>query len=172
MRWSLPRGHRPCRRFFVPLGSEADAQVAEVAQTATAVAHRFDDAYWAEHCVAGKEPTELWQELASADLLGIGLPEAYGGVGGGVTESAALVETLAELGRPLFSLITTHICREVLLRHGTAEQRTRYLPDVAAGRLGVAFAITEPDAGTNTFAIRTSATVQAEGSLLLSGHKC
>ena len=145
---------------------------AGVAQAAADVARRFDDRYWADHCAAGKEPAELWQELARADLLGIGLPEEHGGVGGGVTESAALVETLAELGRPLFSLITTHICREVLLRHGSPEQRARYLPEVAAGRLRFAFAITEPDAGTNTFAIRTSATVQPDGTLLLSGHKC
>ena len=135
------------------------------------MAARFDDAFWRERCAAGTEPVALWKELAAADLLGLGLPESYGGVGAGVTEAAALVETLAAAGRPLFSLITTYICGEVLLRHGSDQQRTRYLPGIASGDLRLAFAITEPDAGTNSFAIRT-ATRPADDGLLLSGHKC
>jgi acyl-CoA dehydrogenase len=142
-----------------------------VAEAAAAVAAQFDDAFWREHCAAGTEPVALWKELAAADLLGLGLPESYGGVGAGVTEAAALVETLAAAGRPLFSLITTYICGEVLLRHGSEQQRTRYLPGIASGDLRLAFAITEPDAGTNSFAIRTAAR-PAEDGLLLSGHKC
>jgi alkylation response protein AidB-like acyl-CoA dehydrogenase len=142
-----------------------------VAEAAAAVAARFDDAFWREHCAAGTEPVALWKELAAADLLGLGLPESYGGVGAGVTEAAALVETLAAAGRPLFSLITTYICGEVLLRHGSEQQRTRYLPGIASGDLRLAFAITEPDAGTNSFAIRT-ATRPVDDGLQLSGHKC
>jgi acyl-CoA dehydrogenase len=142
-----------------------------VAEAAAAVAAEFDDTFWREHCAAGTEPVALWKELAAADLLGLGLPDSYGGVGAGVTEAAALVETLAAAGRPLFSLITTYICGEVLLRHGSERQRTRYLPGIASGDLRLAFAITEPDAGTNSFAIRTAAR-PADDGLLLSGHKC
>jgi alkylation response protein AidB-like acyl-CoA dehydrogenase len=141
-----------------------------VAATAASVAARFDEDYWLRHCADGAEPVELWRALAAADLLGLGLPEDYGGVGGGVTESAALSESLAVGGFPLFSLITTHICRELLLRHGSEEQRRRFLPGVAAGTLRLAFAITEPDAGSNSFAIRTRVTMGAVGWGWLSGN--
>jgi alkylation response protein AidB-like acyl-CoA dehydrogenase len=145
---------------------------AAVVEAAASVASQFDEAYWREHCATGSEPVELWKELATADLLGLGLPESCGGVGGGVSEAAALVETLAACGRPLFSLITTYICGEVLLRHGSEAQRRQYLPAISAGELRLAFAITEPDAGTNSFAIRTSAQPADDGDLLLTGHKC
>lgn len=143
----------------------------EVAKTAERVVTGFDDDYWRAHCRDRRHPVELWQALAAADLLGLGLPEEYGGSGGGVTEAAALVEATARLGRPLFSLLTTYICSELLLRHGSEEQRSSYLPRVAAGTCRFAFAITEPDAGTNSFAIRTTVRAEADG-LVLSGHKC
>ena len=146
------------------------ASAPDVATTAERVLDAFDDDYWQEHCRAGRHPDELWRALAAADLLGLGLPEQYGGTALGVTEAAALVETTARAGRPLFSLLTTYICGELLLRHGSEQQRSTYLPSLANGTLRLAFAITEPDAGTNSFAIRTSVR-RAEGGLLLSGHK-
>jgi alkylation response protein AidB-like acyl-CoA dehydrogenase len=79
---------------------------------------------------------------------------------------------MGRLGRPLFSLLTTYICGELLLRHGNDKQRAHYLPAIAAGACRFAFAITEPDAGTNSFAIRTTARDEGVDSLSLSGHKC
>jgi alkylation response protein AidB-like acyl-CoA dehydrogenase len=146
------------------------ASALDVTAAAAGVLDAFDDHYWQEHCSSGRHPDELWHALAAADLLGLGLPEEYGGTGLGVTEAAVLVETTARAGRPMFSLLTTYICGELLLRHGSEKQRSTYLPPLAAGTLRLAFAITEPDAGTNSFAIRTSIR-RAEGGLLLSGHK-
>src|SRR3954469_12778592 len=130
------------------------ASVLDVTQAAEQVLARFDDDYWREHCREGRHPDELWAELARADLLGLGLPDDLGGSGLGLTEAAALVETTARAGRPLFSLLTTYICGELLLRHGSDDQRTTFLPKLADGTLRFGFAITEPDSGTNSFAIR------------------
>ena len=143
-----------------------------VAGTAEEVLARFDDDYWRLHCRDRRHPVELWQELARADLLGLGLPERYGGTDAGLAAAAALVETTGRVGRPLFSLLTTYICAELLLRHGNDKQREQYLPAVADGTCRFAFAITEPDAGTNSFAIRSAVREDGSGALLLTGHKC
>lgn len=144
----------------------------DVAGAAADVAARFDDDYWAAHCATRTHPAELWQALSDADLLGLGIPSSYGGSDAGVTEVAALVEALARQGRPLFSLLTTYICGELLLRHGSDAQREAWLPRIANGTGRFAFAITEPDAGTNSFAIRTSVRADGDGSLRINGHKC
>lgn len=143
----------------------------EVAQTTEKVFAGFGDDYWHQRCRTGTAPAELWRALADADLLGLGLPEQYGGADRGLAEAAALCETAARLGRPLFALLTTYICGELLLKHGSDAQRSAYLPAMSAGHCRFAFAITEPDAGTNSFAIRT-AVREDDGGLLLSGHKC
>lgn len=144
----------------------------DVAAATADVIARFDDDYWSLHCRERRHPDELWKALAAADLLGLGLPSSYAGSDGGVTEVAALVEALARAGRPLFSLLTTFICGELLLRHGSDSQRRAWLPRIADGSARFSFAITEPDAGTNSFAIRTSVRHDDDGSLRLSGHKC
>src|SRR3954451_6557121 len=95
------------------------ARTAEVAATTRDVLARYDDDYWRRHCVDQRHPQEMWQELGRAGLLGLGLPEALGGTGHGVGEAAAMVETMARAGRPLFSLLTTYICGELLLQHGS-----------------------------------------------------
>src|SRR3954452_17754896 len=145
---------------------------ADVTRTTEHVLAGFDADYWRTHCRDRLHPADLWQALARADLLGLGLPEEFGGAGAGVTHAAALVETTARLGRPLFSLLTTYICGELLLRHGNDKQQAHYLPAVAAGECRFAFAITEPDAGTNSFAIRTTARDDGVEGLSLVGHKC
>jgi alkylation response protein AidB-like acyl-CoA dehydrogenase len=151
---------------------DADGPAREVADAACDVVARFDDDYWRGHCDRRQHPDELWAALAGADLLGLAVPEAYGGSGRGLREVATLVEALAVQGRPLFSMLTTYICGELLLRHGSDDQRARHLPSICDGTRRFAFAITEPDAGTNTFAIRTSVRPDDDGSLALSGHKC
>lgn len=158
-------------RVGAPAPAAVDPEVAEVVEATASVAARFDEGYWREHCRDHRRPVELWEALAKSDLLGLGVAEEQGGAGGGLVHVAAVVETLAAAGLPLFSLLTTHICRELLLRHGSDEQRRAHLAATAAGERVFAFAITEPDAGTNTFAIRTTARETADGTLRLSGQK-
>lgn len=122
------------------------------------IAGRFGAAYIRERHRAGLPPTELWDALAERGYLGVNLPEAHGGGGRGMTELAAVGEELATAGCPLLLLVVSPaIAGSILARHGSEEQRERWLRGIAAGTTRIAFAVTEADAGTNTHNISTRA---------------
>jgi alkylation response protein AidB-like acyl-CoA dehydrogenase len=100
----------------------------------------------------------LWSELGEAGFLGTLVPEAHGGAGLGMTEMAVLMESLAERGVPLLFLVTSAVMGTLaIVKHGSEEQKKRFLPGLVSGREKFCFALTEPDAGSNSFAITTRA---------------
>jgi alkylation response protein AidB-like acyl-CoA dehydrogenase len=123
------------------------------------IASGFGPQYYAQHA-AGRTPCdELWTKLGEAGFIGVNIPAEYGGGGGGLTELALVCEELGAQGTPLLLLVVSAaISAEVLTRFGTDEQRTAWLPGLAAGTTKVVFAITEPDAGSNTHRLSTTAT--------------
>jgi alkylation response protein AidB-like acyl-CoA dehydrogenase len=122
------------------------------------IAADFGPAYIRDRVEAGEPPTELWEALASRGYLGVNIPEEYDGGGRGLTELAAVGEELAKAGCPLLLLLVSPaIAGSVLARHGTRAQKERWLRGIGRGDLRVAFAITEPDAGTNTHNLATRA---------------
>ncbi|NNG36573.1 acyl-CoA/acyl-ACP dehydrogenase [Nakamurella sp. DB0629] len=119
--------------------------------------------------------TQLWAELADAGFLGVNVPEQFGGGGMGMSELAVVAEGAASVGCPLLlTLVSCAINVEILARHGSAEQQQEWLPKLAAGRK-LAFAITEPDAGSNSHQIATTAKPvdpgDPAGDWLISGQK-
>jgi len=136
-----------------------------------AITDKYGCAYFAERAAAHEPTTELWQDLAHHGFIGINLPEEYGGGGAGMSELAIVCEETAAHGCPLLLLlVSSAISGELLTRHGTVEQRREWLPRMACGDTKVVFAITEPDAGSNTCQIATTAT--RDGSdYLLNGTK-
>lgn len=123
-----------------------------------AVVRKFGGDYYAEKARTGEPTTELWQALGDAGFIGVNLPEEYGGGAAGLAELTVVCEESAATGCPLLLLlVSAAICGEVITRYGTDEQRARWLPPLAAGRTKMAFAITEPDAGSNSHRIATSA---------------
>ena len=100
---------------------------------------------------ARNEPQlELWADLAAAGFIGINIPTEYGGGGAGLTELVLVAEESAGTGSPLLLLlVSSAISVEILARHGSADQKQEWLPRLAAGEK-MAFAITEPDAGSNS----------------------
>jgi alkylation response protein AidB-like acyl-CoA dehydrogenase len=107
---------------------------------------------------AGEPPRELWDALAEKGYLGINLPERYGGGGLGMYGLQAVGEEIAAAGCSLLLIVVSPaIVGSILVRHGTEAQRERWLPEIAAGTTRVAFAITEPDAGTNSHNLSTAA---------------
>ncbi|MEO3868138.1 acyl-CoA dehydrogenase family protein [Nonomuraea sp. B12E4] len=125
------------------------------------VCSRYDLAYW-QRCETGKRwPEEVWEELAEGGWLGLAVPEEHGGGGQGLLELAVATETLAASGAAGGSaftyVLTPGFGALTLARHGTAEQRAALLPPLAAGEVETCFALTEPDAGSNSLAITTSA---------------
>lgn len=116
-------------------------------------------AYFAETSRAGRSPTELWQELGRAGFLGVNIPVEHGGGGQGIRELAVVTEEVAAAGSPLMLLaLSPAVCAAILVRHGSPEQQRTWLPGLASGEQIMAFAITEPDAGSNSHNIATTAT--------------
>ncbi|QWZ07852.1 acyl-CoA/acyl-ACP dehydrogenase [Nocardioides panacis] len=127
--------------------------------------------YFTAQARSGGKTTELWREIGRNGYLGINIPEEYGGGGGGIGDVAAVCEELAAQGCPLLMMVVSPaICGTVITRFGTEEQKRRWLPGIADGTATMAFAITEPDAGTNSHNITTTARRDA-GGWVLKGRK-
>jgi len=136
-----------------------------------ALTDEYGPAYFAERAMAHEPTTELWRDLARHGFIGINLPEEFGGGGAGMTELAIVCEETAAHGCPLLLLlVSSAISGELLSRYGTADQRREWLPRMASGETKVVFAITEPDAGSNSHRISTTATRDGE-DYLLNGTK-
>ncbi|WP_261718712.1 acyl-CoA dehydrogenase family protein [Streptomyces sp. FZ201] len=115
----------------------------------------------------------LWQEAAKLGYLGVNLPEEYGGGGGGISELSIVLEELATAGCPLMLMVVSPaICGTVIARFGTEEQKRAWLPGLADGTRTMAFGITEPDAGSNSHRITTTARRDPDtGDWILTGRK-
>ncbi|MGW0293198.1 acyl-CoA dehydrogenase family protein [Streptomyces tuirus] len=119
------------------------------------------------------DPLQLWSDAANLGYIGVNLPEAYGGGGGGITELSLVLEELGAAGSPLLMMIVSPaICGTVIARFGTEQQKQQWLPALADGSRLMAFGITEPDAGSNSHRITTTARRdQDSGDWLLTGRK-
>lgn len=120
----------------------------------------FTDEYWAAKDEAHEFPWEFYDQLAKGGWVGIAIPEEYGGGGQGITEASIMLEEIAASGAAMNGCSTVHLSifgMEPVRRYGSPELAAEVLPRVASGELHVAFGVTEPDAGTDTTAIRTRA---------------
>ena len=122
------------------------------------IAGSFGPRYYAERAAERRPCDELWTALGQAGFIGVNIGEEYGGGGGGLTELTLVCEEIAAAGTPLLLLlVSAAISAEMISGFGTAEQRRTWLPGLASGAVKVVFAITEPDAGSNTLRISTTA---------------
>jgi len=116
-------------------------------------------------------PWEIMKDLAQADLFGIWIPEAYGGLGMGILENCLVVEQLA---RGCIGIATTFAASGLgaypIILFGSEELKRKYLPPIARGEKLAAFALTEPGAGSDVSAIRTRA-VRVGDEYILNGTK-
>lgn len=119
------------------------------------------------------KPVELWNALAGAGYLGVHISEQYGGGAGsgtGLADYNVVVEETAAQGCPVLSLVIGSICAPIIEQHGSEDLKRQWLPALADGSLRLAFAITEPNAGTNTHKVSTIARRDGTG-WKLSGTK-
>ncbi|MGA5417397.1 acyl-CoA dehydrogenase family protein [Streptomyces pseudogriseolus] len=139
----------------------------------SALGHKYGRAYFTHTVEEGRPATELWAEAAELGYLGVNLPEGYGGGGGGIAELSIVLEELGAAGCPLLLMVVSPaICGTVIARFGTEEQKRAWLPALADGTRVMAFGITEPDAGSNSHRITTTARRDpATGDWLLTGRK-
>jgi acyl-CoA dehydrogenase len=154
-----------------PFGGALGEARAAVHEAARGVTARFGRAYWLDCARTGRFTDEMWDAMADQGLLGLGVPVEYGGSGGGITEVTAAMEATSAAGTPLALYLLTAFSRESILRHGSPEQCKRFVEPTATGAERMCFAITEPNAGTNSFAMESLATRTIDGTYLLNGQK-
>jgi len=135
------------------------------------IASRYGHDWYVAKARADERPVELWDELARNGYMGVNLPEEYGGGGMGIYELALVLEEITAQGCPLFLMIVSPaICGTILAKFGSDELKDRWLPGLATGTTKMAFAITEPDAGSNTHRLATTATRDGD-TYRLNGSK-
>ncbi|HUY86473.1 MAG TPA: acyl-CoA dehydrogenase family protein [Acidimicrobiales bacterium] len=128
-------------------------------EAVSSIASKFGHEYYVAKARAGEKSDELWNAMGEAGFLGVNVPEQYGGGGMGIYELALVEEELAAAGCPLLMIVVSPaICATVISHFGNEEQKQQWLPRFATGNLKMAFAITEPDAGSNSHNISTTAT--------------
>ena len=138
-----------------------------------AICAPFDDAYWLERDTDGKFPLDFHQALARDGWLGICMPEEYGGAGLGITEAAVMMRAVSESGGGQSAASSVHMNifgLNPVVVFGTAEQKKRMLAPLIRGEEKACFAVTEPNAGLNTTAIKTKA-VRDGDCYVVSGAK-
>lgn len=118
-------------------------------------------------------PHEIIEPVASLGLLGIHIPERYGGAGMGMLELSVAVEELSRADASLGLTVASHnlLCMDHIYVGGNEEQRMKYLPRLASGAALGAWCLTEPDSGSDAGAARTRATRREDGSWLIRGNK-
>jgi acyl-CoA dehydrogenase len=137
------------------------------------VLERFGPEYWRHKDQTHEFPHEFAVDAGKAGLMGTMLPEEYGGIGLGVAEASLVLRTIADSNAGLDGCSVVHngmFGLNPLLKHGTEEQKRRYLPRAAGGKLDSCFIVTEPDAGVDTTQIKTFARHEGD-SWTIRGRK-
>jgi acyl-CoA dehydrogenase len=150
-----------------------DDTLEAIREAVRAVCARFDDDYWSACDREHRFPHEFYEAMAAGGWIGIAIPERYGGGGQGIREAATVLGEVAASGACMNGASALHLSvfgMHPVVKHGSEEMKQRFLPDVAAGRLHVAFGVTEPDAGTDTTHITTRA-VRDGDHYVVNGRK-
>src|SRR6266699_3987460 len=135
------------------------------------VCKEFPDAYWREIDGEKKYPEAFVRKLSELGWLAALIPEEYGGTGLGITEASIILEEINHSGGVATACHAQMYTMGTLLRHGSEEQKRRYLPKIANGELRLqAFAVTEPNAGPETTRIETTA-VRKGDRYIVNGQK-
>lgn len=123
----------------------------------------FGRRYFQDVVKRKEKPVALWNAMAKAGFVGVHVGEQYGGGGCGMADYNVVVEETAAQGCPVLSLVIGSITAPIIEQHGTEQLKQHWLPGLADGSLRLAFAITEPDAGTNTHKVSTIARRDGSG---------
>ena len=148
-------------------------QQRDVRDLAEHICDAFDESYWLAKDESGEFPEEFYRAVADAGLLGVAMPEEYGGSGLGIAEAAVLMQTIAGSGACMSGASSIHMNifgLNPVVVFGSDAQRRRMLPPLIRGEHKACFAVTEPDAGLDTAKIRTKAEWRGD-HYVISGQK-
>jgi hypothetical protein len=136
------------------------------------MAARYGHSYYVAKAKSGGHTDELWAEAGKLGYLGVNIPTEYGGGGGGITDLAIVGEELSAAGCPLLLIVVSPaIAATILAKHATEAQKHKFLPGIADGSLKIVFAITEPEAGSNSHKLTTTARRDGD-EWIINGRKC
>ena len=133
----------------------------------------FPDEYWSKCDEEHMFPWDFYHALAEGGWIGVAIPEEYGGSGKGITEASIILEEVAASGAAMNGCSGIHLSifgMHPVVKYGSEAMKQKYLPRVANGDLHVAFGVTEPDAGTDTTSITTTATREGD-HYIVKGRK-
>ncbi|MED4695907.1 acyl-CoA dehydrogenase family protein [Peribacillus frigoritolerans] len=131
----------------------------------------FPNDYWKQLDIEREYPYEFVNALTKAGYLSVLIPVEYGGKGYGITEASIILEEIHRSGGHAAACHAQMYTMGALLKHGSEEQKRKYLPGIAAGEIRFqAFSVTEEQAGSNTSAVETFAT-KTEDGYFINGHK-
>jgi acyl-CoA dehydrogenase len=143
----------------------------EIREEVAKLCARFPDEYWRRLDSDRAYPTDFVNALTESGYLSVLIPEEYGGAGLPLSAAAAILEEVQRSGCNGAACHAQMYTMGTVLRHGTAAQKERYLPEIAAGRLRLqAFGVTEPTSGTDTTALRTTARREGD-KFIVNGQK-
>ncbi len=143
----------------------------EIRESVRALCANFPGEYWRALDRAREYPADFVKALSDAGMLAVLIPEEYGGSGLPISGAAAILEEIHAVGANGGACHAQMYTMGTILRHGSAEQKQRFLPKIASGDLRLqAFGVTEPSAGTDTTAIRTTATKKGD-RYIVDGQK-
>ncbi|MYH34034.1 MAG: acyl-CoA dehydrogenase [Gammaproteobacteria bacterium] len=146
-------------------------QLAEIREAVQAVCADFPGEYWRDLDRERAYPTEFTRAMTESGFLGALIPEEYGGSGLGLVAATAILEEIHRSGCNAGACHAQMYTMGTVLRHGSSEQKQRWLPGIASGELRLqAFGVTEPGSGTDTLALRTTARL-ANGEYVVNGQK-
>ena len=153
---------------FIPL----DQQWGEIRDGVKRVCDGFPNAYWMKLDREEAYPTAFVDALTAAGYLGALIPEEFGGIGLPLSAAAAILETIHAEGCNAAACHAQMYTMGTVLKHGNADQKARYLPGIASGKLRLqAFGVTEPTTGSDTTQLKTRAEKKGNDRYIVNGQK-
>ena len=147
-------------------------EYSEIREQVQKLCAQYPGEYWRKLDAERAYPTEFVQALTEAGYLSVLIPEEWGGSGLGITAASVIMEEIQKSGCNGGACHAQMYTMGTVLRHGSEEQKQKYLPGIAAGELRMqAFGVTEPTSGTDTLSLRTTATKNAQGDYVINGQK-
>ena len=144
----------------------------EIRRSVAALCEKFPGEYWREQDRERAYPTEFVKALTDAGFLAVLVPEEYGGSGLSISAAAAVLEEIHKSGCNGGACHAQMYIMGTVLRHGSPEQKQKFLPKIASGELRLqAFGVSEPTSGTDTLSLRTTAVKKGNDRYVVNGQK-
>ena len=143
----------------------------QIRESVAAICQKFGEEYWRDLDKEKEYPTDFVKEMTKSGFLNILIPQEYGGAGLGLKEACVVLEEISLQGAHAGACHAQMYVMGTLLRHGSERQKKEFLPKISSGELRLqSFAVTEPNSGTDTTSIKTTAK-KINGGWVINGQK-